>query len=104
MINNVEFERVEEVTKVVSLGKDEDIIKFASDLRESLDSFKLSSITCDGADKKITFSCDCLDDYTGAITNHLFIVSNDNKVLIKNRRLVSSECSGLINNKLIHLK
>lgn len=99
MISNVEFIK-SDVVKVVS--KDKDMISFASDLRDSLDNFELNKI--DG-DVSISFRCKSIDfsTETGSEKSKNYLVYGSNKVLIKNKRIVMTDCKELIDHKLLNL-
>lgn len=103
MINNVEFLK-SDVIKVVSIGDGEDVIKFASDLRDSLDNFQLDGI--DTSAKYLKFTCNSNDfsKDTTTETDLLWRIGFNNKVLIKNRKIAMTDCTALISNQILNLK
>lgn len=103
MINNVEFLK-SDVIKVVSMGKDEDEIKFASDLRDSLDNFQLKEINSSGRYVKFTCNSNDFSKDTITETDLEWTIFYSNKVLIKNRKIAISDCSRLILNQTLNLK
>lgn len=103
MINNAEFIK-SDVIKVVSMGEDEDVIKFASDLRDSLDGFQLIEIN--SSSRYLKFTCNS-NDFREDTTTERYLewrLYFDDKVLIKNRKIAMNNCKTLINNQILNLK
>lgn len=94
MINKVEFEKSDSIV-VISKGENEDELTFASNLRDNLQGFDLQAI--EGS--QIRFKLPTDKGGSSSCT-----VYSSHKVLIRDRRLVLSNCENLIDSHLINLK
>lgn len=101
-VNRILFNNIGNLVLVQCIGRD--AVEFISDLKANLDEFKLGSY--DSSSSTITFTCKAInhssDNRVEYICNYQIYLSY--KVLIKNRRIVSTDVSSLVINNLMDLK
>lgn len=100
MINKVTIPNDAELL-VVSMKENDDVVRFISDLKDSLDRFKLVSV--DSEMQSINFSCSFIDTNGKEMTKS-YRINYGNKVLIRNRKIVDTDCSSLLFHKVLILK